>query len=142
MRYFKTSEGNKVFVSFARGDLLVENLEVLVKAEGIKSALITAGIGTFDICRIHWIGHTGLPPTNEFADLEGPLEVASMLGNVVDGVVHVHVAMADLQRTYIGHLEHGSRVCYRAELCLEILPGLDLTTRRNPETNLLEIVGK
>src|SRR5512138_2738366 len=106
MRYFKTKDGGKILVSFARGDLLLENLELLIKAEGIKCAAVTAGIGTFDFCRIHWIGTTGVPSQNEFADLEGPLEVASMLGNVVDGVPHIHVAMADLQRSYIGHLEH------------------------------------
>lgn len=140
MRYYKTSDGAKLLVVFDRGDLLLEGLREVVQAEGISAAAVVAGIGSLDRCHIHWITSTGLPPKNEFAMLEGPLEVASLMGTVVDGVPHVHLCVSDLNRVYTGHLEPGSRVCYRAEVCLDLLPGLDLTTRRHPETNLLQIV--
>jgi uncharacterized protein len=140
VRYYKTADGARVFVVFGRGDLLLEGLAEVAQAAGIQTATVSAGIGSLDRCHIHWIAGTGLPPKNEFAQLEGPLEVASMQGSVVDGVPHVHLCVSDLQRVYTGHLEAGSRVCYRAEVCLEVLPGLDLPPRRDPENNLLQIV--
>lgn len=140
MRYYKTSDGDKLLIAFDRGDLVLEGLREVAKAEGIAAAAIISGIGTLDRCQIHWVGGTGLPPKNEFATFEGPLEVASFQGTVIGGVPHVHVCFSDLTRTYAGHLEDGSRVCYRAEICLQLLPGLDLTTRRHPETNLPQIV--
>ncbi|MHB1417799.1 MAG: PPC domain-containing DNA-binding protein [Chloroflexota bacterium] len=142
MRYFKTADGAKYFVVFERGDLLLESLREFLQQEGIANAVVTAGIGALDRCQLHWITGTQVPATNEFVTLEGPLEVASIQGNVVDGEPHIHLCLSDLKRIYTGHLEAGSRVCYRCEICVEPLVGLNLTCRRSPTTGVLEVVAK
>lgn len=63
-----------------------------------------------------------------------------MQGTIIDGEPHVHMCISDLNRAYTGHLEAGSRVCFRVEVCIEPLKGLRLTSKRNDETGLVDIV--
>jgi len=65
------------------------------------------------------------------------LKVLTMPG----GEPHIHVTVKDVNgdRVYVGHLEAGSRCCYRIEMGLLILK--DIRTKRvtNPETGLIDI---
>jgi uncharacterized protein len=140
MRYYRATNNGMILVIFDRGDMLLEGLAKLASREGIETAAITAGIGSFDICHLHWITSTGIPPTNEFLTLEGPVEVVSILGSIIGGEPHIHICVSDLDRTYTGHLEPGSRICYRAELCLQPLEGVSLKSQFNEATGLVEIV--
>jgi predicted DNA-binding protein with PD1-like motif len=47
-------------------------------------------------------------------------------GSVIGGDVHAHIAVFDWdsKQTYIGHLEPGSVVAYRAEVSLVVLEGV------------------
>lgn len=142
MRYYPTSDGKQIMVIFDRGDLMMEELQRLIDEKGIETAIITAGLGSFDRCNFHWITSTGLPMTDQSLSLEGPVEIASISGNIVDSQPHIHVCVSDLNRVYTGHLEPGSRVCYRAEMCLQVLEGVRLRSQVNAATGLVEIVPK
>lgn len=130
-----------LMVSFRRGDYIIEELREYLKENNIDAALITSGIGSFDICKIHIIEHAELPPKDKYITIEGPVEVSSLLGSVAGGEPHIHVTVKDVNgdRVYVGHLEAGSRCCYRVEMGLLILK--DIRTRRvtNPETGLIDI---
>ena len=70
------TRGTRTFmISFRRGDYIIEELRKMLKKEGIDAAIITSGIGSFDICKLHTIISTGLPPKDEYFDLDGPIEV-------------------------------------------------------------------
>jgi predicted DNA-binding protein with PD1-like motif len=131
-----------MMVYLRRGDYVIEELRALCQREGIDAALISAGIGSLDLCRLHTIGNTGLPPEERFFNLEGPLEVGSLLGTVAGGEPHLHVVLHDVAHavTHVGHLEPGSRVCFRVELGLTVLDGVHTRRQFDPATGLTDIV--
>jgi len=72
-----------MMISFRRGDYIIEELQKLLKKEGVDAALITSGIGSLDICKLHTITGTDLPPKDRYFDLEGPVEVGALHGSVL-----------------------------------------------------------
>jgi predicted DNA-binding protein with PD1-like motif len=133
-----------LLVSFRRGDYIIESLRDYLQKERIDAALITSGIGSLDICRMHTIKHAGLPPEDVHYKLEGPIEVASMLGAVAGGEPHIHVTVDDVanDHRYVGHLEPGSRCCYRVEMGLIVLQGVKTRRVLDEKTNLTGIVSE
>ena len=129
-------------VAFKRGEYVLEGLREYLKNKNVDAGLIISGIGSFDICRIHMIEHTNLPPNDRYIDLEEPVEVSSLLGSIAGGEPHIHVTVQDVQhdKVYCGHLEPGSRCCYRVELGLMLFH--DVTTQRivDEVTGLVDIV--
>jgi predicted DNA-binding protein with PD1-like motif len=129
-------------VSFRRGDYVIEELRAMFEREGIDAALITSGIGSFDICKMHTITNTGLPPEERYMALEGPIEVGSLQGSVAGGEPHIHIVVHDVAQdeVHIGHLEEGSRCCFRLELGVIALDGVKTKRITDPETGLVDIV--
>jgi predicted DNA-binding protein with PD1-like motif len=131
-----------IMVSFRRGDYVIEELRELFQAEGIDAALITSGIGSLDICKLHTITNTVLPPEERYLTLEGPIEVGSLQGSVAGGEPHIHVVVHDVGRDemHVGHLEPGSRCCFRLELGVIVLEGVKTRRVTDPKTQLVDIV--
>ena len=131
-----------MMVSFRLGDYIIEELRDLFKKEGIDAALITSGIGSMDICKLHTITGVTLPPGERYFTLEGPVEVGSLLGSVAGGEPHIHVVVDDVKngKQYVGHLEPGSRCLFRVELGLIVLDGVKTKRVTDPQTGLTDIV--
>lgn len=131
-----------MMVSFRRGDYIVEELRDLLRKEGVDAALITSGIGSLDICKMHTITNTGLPPEDRYLTLEGPIELGSLQGSVAGGEPHIHIVVDDVAngKMYLGHLEEGSRCCFRVELGLIVLDGVKTKRVEDPQTGLVDIV--
>lgn len=143
MRSFQAPGSVRTFmVAFHRGDDIIEELRVLLRREGIETALITSGIGSLDICKLHTITNTDLPPQERYFSLQGPIEVGSLQGSVAGGEPHIHVVVHDVaqDKVYVGHLEPGSRCCFRVELGLIALDGVKTERVIDPKTNLVDIV--
>lgn len=142
MRYYRNGGGDKILAIFTRGDLLLEGLIEIAEREGFDVAAITGGIGSLDRCTFYYITGTTIPIPKEYVTLEGPIEVASIQGTIIEGQPHVHLTISDLNRVYTGHLEPGSRVLFRVEVSLQVLEGVRLTSKRNDETGMVDIVPK
>jgi len=131
-----------MMVSFRKGDYIIEELRGLFQREGIDAALITSGIGSLDICKLHTITGTTLPPRDRYFNLEGPIECGSLQGSVAGGEPHIHVVVDNVSegKVYVGHLEPGSRCLYRLELGVIVLDGARTKRVTDPETGLTDIV--
>lgn len=131
-----------MMISFRRGDYLIEELRALFDRDGIDAALIVAGIGSLDFCKMHTITTDTLPPGERYLTLEGPVEVGSMQGSVAGGEPHIHIVVDDIDndKVYVGHLEEGSRCCFRCELGVIVLDGVKTKRVHDPETGLTDIV--
>jgi hypothetical protein len=129
-------------ISFRRGDYIIEELRAFFQENAIDAALITSGIGSFDLCKMHTIAGTELPPPERYMSLEGPIEVGSMQGSVAGGEPHIHIVAHDVANdvVYIGHLEEGSRCCFRVELGIIVLEGVKTVRVHDPETGLTDIM--
>jgi predicted DNA-binding protein with PD1-like motif len=62
----------------------------------------------------------------KYWNFTGPIELASVQGSVIGGDAHAHISVFDWdsKAVYIGHLEPGSVVAYRAEISLTVLEGV------------------
>ncbi len=138
MQYFvsKTSP-RALLVMFDRDDMMLEGLQEVVKKEKIDTAAITGGIGSFQRVHLHAITSTGLPPTDKYWNFTGPIELGSVQGSVIGGNVHAHISVFDwdTKQTYLGHLEPGSIVAYRAEVSLVVLEGVKTERYNDAEGN-------
>lgn len=129
-------------ISFRRGDMVIEELTKFLEKEKIDAALITSGIGSFDICNLHTITTTGLPPIDRQERIEGPVEVGSLLGSVAGGSPHIHVVVHEVakDKVHVGHLEPGTRCCYRVEIGLIVMSGVKTKRLTDEKTGLIDIV--
>jgi len=122
-------QGPAYMIVLDRGELLLEGIEEAVRQSGIENGLITGGIGSLTRCNCHVIASTGIPPTNHDISATGAIELASVQGTVVNGEPHVHIIAwnYDTKETYVGHLDPGSEVCYRAEIGIQAIEGQKIT---------------
>jgi len=127
MQYFVSKTTPRtILIIFDRDDLLLEGLQEVVKKERIDTAAITGGIGSLQRVHLHTITTTAVPSVDKYWNFTGAIELASVQGSVIGGDPHVHITIFDWdsKATYIGHLEPGSVVAYRAEVSLTILEGV------------------
>jgi uncharacterized protein len=127
MQYFVSkTQPRVVLVMLDRGDLMLESVQEVVTKEQINTAAITGGIGSFSRVQLHTITTTGFPTNDKVWGFTGPIELASVQGSVIGGDVHAHIVVYDwdAKQTYLGHLEPGSVVAYRAEVSLTVLEGV------------------
>jgi predicted DNA-binding protein with PD1-like motif len=74
---------------------------------------------------LHTITTTGFPTADKYWNFTGPIELGSVQGSVIGGRPRPHRRIRqDSKQTYIGHLEPGSVVAYRAEVSLVVLEGV------------------
>jgi predicted DNA-binding protein with PD1-like motif len=127
MQYFVSKTTPRtILIMFDRDDLLLEGLQEVVKKERIDTAAITGGIGSLQRVHLHTITRTAVPSVDKYWNFTGPIELASVQGSVIGGDAHAHITVFDWdsKTTYIGHLEPGSVVAYRAEVSLTVLEGV------------------
>ncbi len=105
---------------FERGDFILESLREYCRKYNIRFAVVVSGTGSLDICNLHFIQSVNLPPSDLYSNLEGPLEIGSLKGSIIEFKPHIHIVLSECisHRTYSAHPEDGSRCCYRLELCL------------------------
>ncbi len=127
MQYFVSKTTPRtILIMFDRDDLLLEGLQEVVKKEKIDTAAITGGIGSLQRVHLHTITVTTVPSIDKYWNFTGAIELAAVQGSVIGGDAHVHITVFDWdsKTTYIGHLEPGSVVAYRAEISLAVLEGV------------------
>ena len=127
MQYFVSKTTPRtILIMFDRDDLLLESLQEVVGKERVDTAAITGGIGSLQRVHLHTITTTVFPAVDKYWNFTGAIELASVQGSVIGGDAHVHVTVFDWdsKTTYIGHLEPGSIVAYRAEMSLTVLEGV------------------
>jgi predicted DNA-binding protein with PD1-like motif len=127
MQYFVSKTTPRaILIMFDRDDLFLEGLQEVVKKEQVDTAAITGGIGSLQRVHMHTITTTAPQSVDKFWSFTGAIELASVQGSVIGGDVHAHISVFDWdsKQVYIGHLEPGSVVAYRAEASLTVLEGV------------------
>ncbi len=111
-----------ILVRFDPGEDLLKGLREVIRAEGIRTGVVVSGIGTLSDCRFHH-AVAGYPPDlmtrhQEYFELKGSYEIASVQGIIADGQPHLHLTLCDKNHTVAGHLEDGCVVLAIAELAI------------------------
>ena len=101
---------------------LLAGLEKYVKEQKIRDAVILAGAGSLRGYHVHSVSNRTFPSKNVYLkDPTTPADIVSMNGYVMNGKLHVHVALTDEHHGFGGHLELGSEVFTFAIVTLGIL---------------------
>ncbi len=101
---------------------LLAGLESMVKQQKIHNAVILSGIGSLRSYHFHVISNRSFPSKNmHVEDPEGPADLVSMNGYVIDGRVHAHMTLANADKAFGGHLEPGTIVFTYAVVTLGVL---------------------
>ncbi|MBO7709218.1 MAG: DNA-binding protein [Lachnospiraceae bacterium] len=140
MDYYTSERIGRTFIlKLVQGDCIRESIEKLVEKEQIRNAVIVSGIATLDRSRMHMISTTDHPmDVSIVGQMDTPLEVASIDGLIVDGMVHIHMVTADKDRAYGGHVLERCRILYLGEIVIQELLGLDIV-RREVEPGIFHI---
>lgn len=133
MRNYEVGLAKKMyFLHLGKGEKVLESIEKVCEENNIREGAVLSGIGSASRISYHRIANTNDLPTNEFLTLDGPTEICSLQGLIIEGVPHVHIACCDREKAFGGHLEHDTTVQYLAEICI-IDTGDDTLTRRVDE---------
>ncbi len=107
----KSSEVKRVLmVRMSNGDDLLKSLQQAVKENGIKNGAILSGLGSATAYHVHVVETTKLPPGDVFFKEDGPYDIISITGLVIDGRVHAHITLSNTEKALGGHLEEGTKV--------------------------------
>ncbi len=108
---------------------LLKGLEKAVAENGIRNGVILSGIGSVRNYHIHSVSNSVFPSENVYIkDTDAPSDLVSMDGYIIDGRVHVHVALTNEEEAFGGHLEYGTSVFTFAVITVGVFKdGTDLT---------------
>ncbi len=101
---------------------LLTGIDSLVGKESIRNGVILAGIGSVRNYRFHTVSNRTLPSTDVFvSSTDGPADIASMNGYIINGRVHAHITFSDSTHAFGGHLEEGTNVFTFAIITVGVL---------------------
>jgi predicted DNA-binding protein with PD1-like motif len=109
------------------GEDVLLSLRAAVEEQGIWDAAILSGVGSLDRYHFHVVRTTNMPPGNTFVQGEGPFDILTVTGLVVDGKVHAHITFSNTELAMGGHLEEGCRVLTFAVVVMAEALDVDLT---------------
>ena len=109
------------------GEDVLLSLRAAVEEQAFRNAAILSGVGSLGRYHVHVVKTTNMPPGNTFIQGEGPFDILSVTGLVVDGAVHAHITFSNSEMAMGGHLEEGCRVLTFAVVVMVEALGADLT---------------
>jgi predicted DNA-binding protein with PD1-like motif len=116
-----------VVVRLNPGEDILLSLREAVQREQIRNAMILSGVGSLSRFRVHVVKTVHMPPGDVFFEGEGPFDILTLTGAVLDGRVHAHITFANTEKALGGHLEEGSRILTFGLATLAVVDGVDLT---------------
>ena len=109
------------------GEDVLLALRAAVVDLGIRNAAILSGVGSLDRYHFHVVKTTNMPPGNTFVRGDGPFDILTVTGLVVNGEVHAHITFSNTELAMGGHLEEGCRVLTFAVVVMAEALDVDLT---------------
>jgi predicted DNA-binding protein with PD1-like motif len=108
---------------------LLAGLEQMVKQNKIQNGVILSGFGSVRGYQVHQVSNRTFPSKNMFVkDPTAPADILGMSGYVLNGRLHPHIALANPDKSFGGHLEPGTSVFTFAVVTVGVLPdNLDLS---------------
>lgn len=123
-----------IAVRLMPGQDLKAELVKLTRERHLKAAAVMTCVGSLNHATVRLAGR---PDTLE---MNGPLEIVSLVGTLSEAGVHLHLAVASADgSTRGGHLMEGSLIYTTAELVLVELEGLEFTRHEDPATKFQEL---
>lgn len=112
------------------GQDLLTDLQRAVTDAGILHGAILAGVGSLSAYHFHVVSTPVMPPENAFIRGDGPFDILTVTGAILDGRVHAHITFSNTEIAMGGHLEPGCTVLTFAMITIVDLtaPGLEMAS--------------
>lgn len=115
-----------VMVRLNPEDDLLLSLRTAVQQSSIRNGMILNGVGSLSAYRVHVVNKPSLPTEDVFFEDQGPFDILSVTGLIMDGRVHAHLTFSNTDRAMGGHLEEGCRVLTFAMIVLAEIPDIEI----------------
>ena len=99
-----------IYVRADPGEDLFEVLQATADREGIRNGAILCGVGSLSAYHFHVVSTAELPPENAHVRGDGPFDILTVTGAILDGRVHAHVTFSDERVAMGGHMHEGCTV--------------------------------
>jgi predicted DNA-binding protein with PD1-like motif len=99
-----------LYVRADPGADLLKVLQAAAEREGIRNGAIICGVGSLSAYHYHVVSTAVLPPENAYVRGEGPFDILTVTGAVMDGRVHAHITFSDQKVAMGGHMHEGCTV--------------------------------
>ncbi len=99
-----------LYVRADPGEDLLETLQAAADREGIRNGAIVCGVGSLSAYHYHVVTTAALPPENGYVRGEGPFDILTVTGAILDGRVHAHMTFSDEKVAMGGHIHEGCTV--------------------------------
>ncbi|MCS7222574.1 MAG: DNA-binding protein [Anaerolineae bacterium] len=116
-----------IIVRLDSGDDILQSIRAAVQEHHIRHGLILSGVGSINRYHIHVVETPELPPRDLFIQGEGPFDILSLNGLILNGRVHAHITFANTEKAMGGHLEEGCRILTFGVVVLAKTAGAVLT---------------
>jgi predicted DNA-binding protein with PD1-like motif len=111
-----------VMIRLRNGTDVLEGLQSGIAEQKIRNAVIVGGFGSLIRYHVHVVSTQELPTKDVFAKVDRPQDVLNVGGYVIDGRLHPHITVADLEKAAGGHIEPGTQVLTFLNVALAVLP--------------------
>lgn len=122
IQYVTTNFERIEIIRMKPGTDMLEGLNLAIKENKIKNAVILAGIGSVTDYHYHVVSDKNLPPAEEFPKASVPMDLVSVQGYILNGRVHAHITLSDENSVVGGHLEKGTKALTFFIITVGILP--------------------
>ncbi len=116
-----------VLVRLNPGDDVLQSIRAAVQEQNIRSGVILNGVGSLNRYHVHVVEIPTLPTRDIFLRGEGPFDILSLSGLIIDGRVHAHITFANAVKAMGGHMEEGCRILTFGAVVLAETPDAVLT---------------
>ena len=122
-----TTASRMIFLRLDPGEDVLDSIRAAVSEQGIRNAVFVSGVGSLASYHVHVVKTTNLPPGNVFFREDGPYDILTVTGLVLDGEVHAHITFSNPDRALGGHMEQGCRVLTFAVVAMMITDDADFS---------------
>jgi len=107
---------------------LLAGMEMMVKEQKVKNAVILAAFGSVRNYHIHQVTNRTFPSKDTYVqDPTAPADLIGMNGYIINGQIHAHMTLANPNGAFGGHLEPGTNVFTFANVAIGVFEdGIDL----------------
>ncbi len=116
-----------VLVRLNPGDDVLQSIRAAVQEQNIRNGVILNGVGSINRYHVHVVETPNLPPRDVFIRGEGPFDILSLSGLIIDGRVHAHIAFANAEKAMGGHMEEGCHILTFGAVILAETPDAHFT---------------
>lgn len=127
--YVSNVLGRQLVLHLQKGEDVLESITAAARDLGIRTAIVTSCVGSLRQAVYHRVQTLDDDAQNAFFTISKPIEIGAVQGMIIDGVPHLHISFADLDRAYCGHMEPGCEVLYLVEVSILELQDADYVRR-------------